>query len=116
VIAPNIAKPTTKPITDAMANTRWLNSRSGSTGSRARRSAATKPTVLTTNAAISPSAWGEVQAHTDPAKLVTSTIQVAAAPSSVMPATSMLGRPTTVVRGRTAASTTSATRPTGTLT
>ena len=38
-MAPNMAKPTTKPMALAAENTRFLNSRSGMTGSLARRSA-----------------------------------------------------------------------------
>ncbi len=48
VSAPNIAKPTTKPIAPAAVNTRCLNRCSGRTGSAARRSATTNPTANTT--------------------------------------------------------------------
>src|SRR5258706_3944608 len=48
VSAPNIAKPTTKPIAEAAVNTGCLNRCSGSTGSAAPRSATTQPAVNTT--------------------------------------------------------------------
>jgi hypothetical protein len=59
VIAPNIAKPTTNPIMQAIVKTRLRNSRSGNTGSTARRSTAMSPTNSMAAAMVRPTIGGE---------------------------------------------------------
>jgi hypothetical protein len=56
-----MAKPTAKPITLVELNTRLVNSRSGITGSAARRSTAMKPTTQTTARTPSPMICTEPQ-------------------------------------------------------
>ncbi len=61
VIEPNMAKPTTNPITEQSANVRTLKSRSGSTGSAARRSTNTNGTSSAAPSAPSPMICHEAQ-------------------------------------------------------
>ena len=82
---PNSAKPTTNPTALQTANTRLRKRRSGSTGSAARLSAATKPTVSTTLAIARPTICAEPQAYVFPPSVVTSTIDESPAASSAIP-------------------------------
>ena len=86
MIAPNIAKPTTNPMTDEAENTLFRNSRSGITGSRTRCSTRMNPTTKRRKPTIQAMTCAESQGQTDPAKLVTSTTHVAAPASSAIPA------------------------------
>jgi hypothetical protein len=61
VIAPNMAKPTTKPTAALAENTRLENRCRGITGSRARRSATAKPTMNITPATPSKMIGAEPQ-------------------------------------------------------
>lgn len=85
VSARNIAKPTTKPIADPSENTEFANSRSGSTGSAARRSVSAQPTPSTTAAAASATTCHEPHGKRLPAHVVISTRQTPAPASSAVP-------------------------------
>ncbi len=61
VIDPNIAKPMTKPMTAVRVNVRIRNSRSGRTGSAARRSTRTNTASRTTPSTPSPAICHEPQ-------------------------------------------------------
>ena len=79
VIAPNIAKPTTKLITAERVKVRMRNSFSGRTGSAARRSTGTNATARTTPSTARPMICAEPQAQVVPPSEATRTRQVATA-------------------------------------
>ena len=86
VIAPSIAKPTTIAMTEDSENTGLVNSRSGSIGSVARRSAQMKTGTASTAAAISPMMNAESQGYSVPPRLVArvspaATTEIAATPA-----------------------------------
>jgi hypothetical protein len=83
--APNIANPAVKLIAELTENTGLRNSRSGSTGSAARRANHHQPTASSTAATPRPTMTGEPQAYWVPPHEVSSTTQVAAPASSSVP-------------------------------
>ena len=84
-IEPNNAKPAARLIAALTRNTGLRNSRSGSTGSAARRSASHQPTMNTTDAANSPMISGEPQGYVVPPHDVASTTVVAKPASRTAP-------------------------------
>ncbi len=84
-MAPNIAKPTTKPSALLTPKTRFLNRRSGRIGSSARRSTATNSASRTTPATPKVTICGDAHAYVVPPRLVISTRQVVPAATSVAP-------------------------------
>ena len=84
MIDPNSAKPMISPTTLVTTNTRLENSRIGSTGSAARRSAHTNAASSTTPTTPSPTISGEPQPWLWPS-VVSSTIALSPAASSAIP-------------------------------
>lgn len=76
-MAPNIAKPMTKLMAQTSVKVRIRNSRSGSTGSAARRSARTNAAVSTAPRAASPTTGAEAHGQVVPPREATSTRQAA---------------------------------------
>ena len=70
MIAPNIARPMTKPIALATRKTRERNRLSGMIGSAARRSCQTNATSSATPAAARPTMTAEPQAYWLPPQVV----------------------------------------------
>ena len=86
VIAPSIANPTTSEITDESEKTAFLNNRSGSIGSTARRSAYTNAGMAMIAAANRPRMKGEVQSNCVPPRLVARVRPPATTEMAAMPA------------------------------
>src|SRR5690242_16851716 len=70
VIAPSIANPTTRATADDTTKTGLANSRIGSIGSRARRSANTNATIARTETMKVAMICGDPHAHVCPPRLV----------------------------------------------
>jgi hypothetical protein len=85
VIAPNSAKPTTKPTALVAEKIRFRKSERGRMGSLARDSTSTKAGSRTTLAAMRPSTCHESKAQVVPPRLVKSTIADSAPPSRMAP-------------------------------
>src|SRR6185437_14961403 len=86
VTEPNNAKPTISPMTDVTVNVLSRKSRSGSTGSAARRSTSTNTINPVTAAAINPSTSDELQAYDEPPTSDTSVSAVRKTASKPAPA------------------------------
>ncbi len=82
---PNSANPTISPTPLVTANTRLPNSRGGSTGSAARRSACTNATVSTIAATPSPIGTAEIHLYEVPPSVHISTSALRAAASRPAP-------------------------------
>ena len=85
MIAPNIDAPTRNDATLATVNTELANSRSGNTGSAARRSWRTNSPISTTPATARPTIVGEPHAYSLPPHTATSNRHVTAPTSSAEP-------------------------------
>ncbi len=89
LIAPNIAKPSRKPISEMRVKLRFLNTCSGMIGSATRRSTGMKAAKVTTATATSPRICQEPQAYWLPPQVVMSTSAVMPTPSRPAPSQSM---------------------------
>ena len=85
MIAPNIARPITKPIEDATLKTRERNSLSGMIGSAARVSTLMKIASSTTPATARPTIAGEPHAYSLPPQVVTRIRELTPAVSRTAP-------------------------------
>nr|WP_246643279.1 MULTISPECIES: hypothetical protein [Streptomyces violaceusniger group] len=79
-------KPPTNATALEMAKVELVNMRGGTTGSRARRSATNQSRPRARTAIASPTMTVEPHAYAVPAQLVSSTRQLTAPPSVMMPA------------------------------
>ncbi len=84
-VAPNITKPTMKPMTDISVKLRLRKMCSGSTGSAALVCQKTKPMREATPRPVSSMICAEVQAYSVPPQVVTSTMAVMPTVSRAMP-------------------------------
>ena len=84
-LEPNSAKPTISPVAPAIVKVRFWNSRSGSTGSAARRSTRTNSAPRATPAQAVPIRSAEPHAQVLPPRLVASTMQLSDAASRPAP-------------------------------
>ena len=112
-IAPNMARPITKPIALATRKTLEPNSDSGMIGSAARRSCQMKAASRATPAAARPRMAGEPQAYSFPPHVVRRMIALTPAVSSSAPSQSIVWRCAGVRRCSRKITTSTATAPIG---
>ncbi len=116
VIAPNMAKPSRKPMPEMRLKLRLANSPSGMIGSRARRSTRTNSARPSAASAARPRICVDRQAYWLPPQVVISTSAVIATVSSAAPSQSMRWLLRRRGRCSVATSTSRATPPSGRLT